>query len=406
MDNLLRKKYLLTYEDAQKIVSTYNNHQFWETQFMIDGYKVCTFNYFLCGYNDFMYPLGKDSKVTAFDMRGACFVFDKNNKLWNTFYMLPKFFNINQVEETQYDIVKDKNILNIGIKEDGSLIGFFKLPNNKIYSKTIGSFASEQAERALNILNSKPEWLKWINKLLDRNFTPLFEYVAFDNRIVLNYSGREIRFIGVRDNNNGNFYPSLLSKCVLENKYKVDLDILYKFPKDLKMIWSIQTTLNNLIELSKTEKGKEGWVILFEDDQLMKVKTEEYFRLHGLRTENIFREDFVIKNYLEEKIDDILTQLDPNLDKDAYDFVNNIINAVNNYYSKVEKELDNLEHIYNMEYLQDFKEFARNHYFDKYFNIFKTYIRTGDKKNAIYNDLLKRTNKLKKAKEFIKQYKI
>ena len=33
-------KYLLTYKDAQAIVAKYNNHQFWESTYKIDGLTI------------------------------------------------------------------------------------------------------------------------------------------------------------------------------------------------------------------------------------------------------------------------------------------------------------------------------------------------------------------------------
>ena len=396
--DLKRKQYMLQYEDAKEIVSSYNNHQFWETQFKIDDYKVSTFNYFLCGYDDFMFPLGDKSNVTAFDMRGTCFVFDKNDNLCYTFYMLPKFFNINQVEETQYDNIKDKKIQNIGIKEDGSLIGFMKLPNNKIISKTIGSFVSDQSIEAMKILNSNPEWKAWVNNMLDLDYTPLFEYVSYDNRIVLKYNKKQIKFIGLRDNSAGDFIPSL---CPIENH----LDVFNEIPSDMKQIWSIKAPLDDLIELSKTAKGIEGWVVLFEDGQLVKVKTEEYFKLHGIRTENIFREDYVIHNFLDEKLDDIISQLDKETDQDAFDFIDIVVDAVKNFIGI----LDNQMNIYNdwfiNRYNSDFKQFAINHHKDKFFNVFKNFLDTENYNKRKIEFIKKKTAKLKRAKEFVELYK-
>ena len=62
--------------------------------------------------------------------------------------MLQKFWNLNQVAETQYSAVKYKIISNIYDKADGSLITFIKLPNNKIIAKTKGGFDNSQAIEA------------------------------------------------------------------------------------------------------------------------------------------------------------------------------------------------------------------------------------------------------------------
>lgn len=401
-----RKKYLLKYEDAEKIVEKYNNQKFFKKETIIDGYKVCTFNYFLCEYNDFMYPLGKDSKVTAFDMRGTTFVFNKKGRLYKTFYMLPKFFNINQVEETLYDKVKNKKIRNIGIKEDGSLIGFFELPNKKIYAKTINGFDNEMSLESNKILLKHPKWKQWIKLLLNMNFTPLFEYVSYDNRIVLKYNKKELRYIGVRDNFDGKFYPSLMP---IEEEAEA-FDIVQNPPKDMPLIWSIRARLNDFIELAKTEENKEGWVILFEDGQLMKIKTEWYFNIHGLRTENIFREDYVIKNYLDETLDDIITQLDREEDKDAFEFIDRVINAVENYLKKVYTIVEIYDKVFYNKYFGKIHTFAKNYNKEPFFWAWTMYnkLRDNNEKDEKFKTFLIKhikfkTQKLKRAKQFVNE---
>ena len=115
------RNYLITYEDAIEIAKRYNNNNFWEIQFLKNGYKLSSFNYFICGWDDFAKPLPLKPDINAFDMRGVTFVFNKDGSVWKRFLMLPKFFNINQVESTQYGNIKNKKIKNISIKEDGSL---------------------------------------------------------------------------------------------------------------------------------------------------------------------------------------------------------------------------------------------------------------------------------------------
>jgi len=104
--------YLITYEDALKICEVYKNFNFYKTETLIDGYKVVTFNYFICDYNMFANPLKDGSGINAFDMRGVTFVFNEDGTLYKRFLMLKKFFNVNQVAETQYDVLKNKKIKN------------------------------------------------------------------------------------------------------------------------------------------------------------------------------------------------------------------------------------------------------------------------------------------------------
>jgi hypothetical protein len=53
-------------------------------------------------------------------MRGICFIFNTDGSLFKRFLLLEKFFNLNQVPESMYSIVKDYKIKAISNKEDGS----------------------------------------------------------------------------------------------------------------------------------------------------------------------------------------------------------------------------------------------------------------------------------------------
>ena len=211
-------KYLITYEDGLKLVEAYKDFNFSKSEFMLEGYKVVTFTYFLCDFNHFERPLREKPGVKGYDMRGATFVFNKDGTLYKRFLMLPKFFNLNQVENTLYNAVKDKEIVGVAEKADGSLIAVMQLPNGSLFPKTIGSFDNEQTAAANKILADNKDLRDFIEGALKIGYTPLFEYVSWDNRIVLKYSKPELRFIGVRDNYDGVFEGSYYRYCYIQIK--------------------------------------------------------------------------------------------------------------------------------------------------------------------------------------------
>jgi T4 RnlA family RNA ligase len=361
---------------------------------MKDGYKLAAFNYFICGWNDFANPLPKRPEVNAFDMRGVTFVFNKDGSLWKTFLMLPKFFNLNQVESTQYGAIKDKEICSITEKEDGSLVAFMMLPNGKLFAKTIGSFTSEQSELAYNLLYTNEEHVLWVKEMLKTGCTPLFEYVSWDNRVVLKYSKAQIRFIGMRDNIAGAF----ISAPEIHDSF---------FPKDMQIVEEVSGTLDGLIEEAKTTQAKEGWVVKFTDDQLVKLKTAWYFKLHGLRTQDINREDYVIQNYLNETLDDIMTQLDPVEDADAYNFVSKVTRAIDNYIIHIDKTVQELVDEYNSPfYFGHWAKFATDKHRSAFFGLARTKIEQPEnyqkKKKEI---VLALTFHLKQAKQIVEKWK-
>lgn len=62
-------------------------------------------------------------------------------------------------------------------------------------------------------------------------------------------------------------------------------------------------TLDEVVACCNTDKDYEGYVITFEDCQMVKCKTEWYVRNHRIRTE--LRERDVADMVVEETIDDI-----------------------------------------------------------------------------------------------------
>jgi len=382
-------KYSLTYKDALEMVKVHKNFNFSKIESIIDGYKVVSFKYFLCEYNHFENPIPSKPEVKGFDMRGVTFVFNKDGSLYKKFLMLPKFFNLDQVESTLYHNVRDKKIKSVTEKEDGSLVAFMALPDDKVFAKTIGSFDNEQTNAAMKIFNEDTKVSITVKAFLYIGHTPLFEYVSWDNRIVLKYSKPELRLIGYRNNITGEFVPGYRENamgCIT--------------PKLLT-----NTSLDELIEKSKIEKDKEGWVVEFEDGQMIKIKLLWYWNLHGLRTVNVFREDFIIKNYLEEKLDDIVSQLDYVEDEDAFKFIDNVKLAVNNGIKDLDENVNLMVERYDTVYGKDWVKYATIESKNKYFALSKVMIYNPEdfnKRKIEY--IINRTKRLKEARNFVDKW--
>ena len=391
-------KYQITYDDALRICEAYKNFNFYKSEYIMYGYRVVTFNYFLCQYDFFINPLKGEPEIHAKDMRGVTFVFNKDGSLYKRFLMLEKFFNVNQVDETQIHLLRDKKIKRVTTKEDGSLIAFMNLPNGEVFAKTQAGFTNEQSLRAKELYNTQKDIKKFVDDILNVDFTPLFEYVAFDNRIVLKYSGRELRLIGVRDNKSGEYFSGehfLYLLCV--RKGQQVYDIPYASTVNIK-------TINELEELCKTSTDIEGFVVEF-DGQLVKWKTEWYFNLHGIRTMHIFREDYIIENYLKETLDDVTQELNVIDDIDAFKFINKVTESVNNWSDYIEDKVNELVDLYDNKYNKDWNKFATENHRSCGFGLSK--IKIDNLQN--YRDekieyMLKSTRTLMKAKRIIEKY--
>lgn len=307
------KKYnLLSYEECVNLTNV-DDSSFYETKIVIDTFKISIFNYRIATYNDFI-----DNK--AFEMRGLTFIFNEDGSLFKRHLLLHKFFNLNQVTETQYSLVCDYKIKSVYNKEDGSVASFIRLPSGRVLGKSKMSIESDQAIGANRLYNNDINVRRFVDWSLDNNYVAIFEYVSPFNKIVLKYNVEELILLRLRDNDTGE-YLNL-------NDFKKEIG-------DVKIAKSFDYKLEELMELSKISEDIEGWVI--ESDIFMKIKTSWYMDLHGLLTDDLYRENIIVGYILDDNIDDILGQV-PEDQVDVHERINRIIISVK--YAINEKVLD------------------------------------------------------------------
>jgi T4 RnlA family RNA ligase len=308
---------LLSYNEALALTLG-KDAPFYESKLVVDGYNVSIFNYRLAMYSDFI-----DNK--AFEMRGLTFIFNEDGSLFKRYLLLHKFFNLNQVPESQYSLVSDYVIKSIYNKEDGSVASFIRLPNGNIVGKSKMSFESEQALGMNRLYNSNSDLKRFVDWSLDNDLVAVFEYVAPTNRIVLKYSDEELILLRLRDNKTGEYLDL--------SKYSDKIGLVKVAPSDVG-------TLDELLELSNSVEDKEGWIIEFTNGLFIKIKTAWYCELHGLLTDDLYREHILVNYILDEKIDDVLGQI-PETEVEAHERIDKIINVVK--HSVAEKVADILK---------------------------------------------------------------
>jgi len=320
--NSLKSYHIPTYEEAVEMCSS-ESSAFYETKKEVDGFPISIFNYRLAQWKDFENPIPSKPELKGFEMRGLTFVFNKDGTLFNRYVLLEKFFNLNQVPDSMYSVVKDYKIRYVNNKEDGSIASFVKLPNGKILGKSKMGFDNDQSNGINKIYKTNPDVKSFVDWCLNNDIVPIFEYVAPHNRIVLRYSDEELILLRLRDNKTGKHID------IKEHIDKIRSIKIAPFEDD--------HTLDDLIEKSKSEAEKEGWIVQFEGDHLVKIKTDWYVSLHGLLTNDIYREHIIIEYILDDKIDDLLGQV-PEEEVEAHERIEKIISIVKK--SLLEKELE------------------------------------------------------------------
>jgi RNA ligase len=121
----------------------------------------------------------------------------------------PKIHNWDEQDAPKIDL--DAPLFHVGNKEDGSLGIVYVRPDNRLAIATRGSFASEQALHATELLDEADDHSVW-NDLLDAGRTPLLEIVYPANRIVLDYGDTDtLFFLGSVIIRTGEYVPPVLS---------------------------------------------------------------------------------------------------------------------------------------------------------------------------------------------------
>jgi len=170
-----------------------------------------------------------------------------------------KFFNLEELDAKEQPIPNET--FEVYEKVDGSL-GILYWIDDIPAIATRGSFTSEQAQEGTKMIieDYKDTWDKF-----DKFKTYLFEIIYPDNRIVIDYGKlRELKLLAIRDTKTGKEFP-------LED---IGFPMVKKFDgiKDFRKLKELE------------EDNKEGFVIKFESGFRMKVKFEEYKRLHRIFT--------------------------------------------------------------------------------------------------------------------------
>jgi len=323
----------------------------------------------------FDYITGSDKKnITGLglEMRGLSFLENLNDGTIKRYLSLRKFYNLNEREDTMIDNLKEKRITTITKKEDGSLMSFLSLGNNVVIPKTRNGMNSVSTQLST-------EWVKRnnmssaISKMIDNGYFPFFEITGIENIIVILYPETKLTLLQVRKDD-GKY---LNKKEVIElcNKVGFPLEFLVEEIKD--------ETLSTLHELSKTVKNIEGWVVMFNETEMVKIKTQWYLdekvKLYG---DNFKWKDLLVA-ILDDKIDE-----DDMIDLPSYKVL-----FIKSMKSKITFLFDN----YVENFMKDFAEVKKNSFLN---NDDSKALRVAMKLLSIDKVLLKELAK----KEFLKSY--
>jgi len=174
----------------------------------------------------------------------------------------PKFFNLEELERSGQKLPNGR--CDVYEKLDGSL-GILFSYQGEIILATRGSFVSDQAVRGMEILKAK-HGLRWFWD----QYTYLFEIIYPENRIVLSYDNLEdLVLLGIIDKQGNDFMLKHMEGA-------------YPGPYALHLG---QHRLQDIDRMRPYLTAKtEGFVLVWPDGFRVKVKGDDYVRLHRIMT--------------------------------------------------------------------------------------------------------------------------
>ncbi len=218
-----------------------------------------------------------------------------------------KFFNLEQVESLPNEPFE------VWEKMDGSL-GVSYWVNGEPRLASRGSFESEQAIKGTEMLHG--QYRDSIG-VLSPAYTYLFEIIYPENRIVVDYGQtRQLVLLAVIDTYSGKDFSGL---------------DYYSIAKRFTSPWYVP--VKTLEQLSLIKRSNfEGFVIHFKGGLRVKVKTEEYVRLHRLLTG--INERMILQDYLMtgKPIDELIERVPD----EFYQWIKSVENKFKTEYRLIE----------------------------------------------------------------------
>jgi len=248
---------------------------------------------------------------------------------------MKKFKNYEEYLPSEIDWSQEFDVFE---KMDGSMISLFYYESRMTWIiASRGSFISEQAIAAKKLIDSS------IYDKLNKDNTYCFEYIAPENRIVVDYGNRnELVMLSAINTKTGieMYYDDMKSR------YSKYFTIVKRF--ELKSFKEIR----QIIE--KGEDNKEGFVIRFFSGFRIKMKYAEYVRLHGILTNvsNLTVWEHLMNNY---DFDALLDRVPD----EFYDWLKKTVAVLQQAFNEIERQaLKEFIRIYHINGIVGRKEFA------------------------------------------------
>jgi len=322
----------------------------------VDGFDFDIFFYRFATFSDFK----NNEHFGSLEARGIAFLEER------AFPAFHKFFNWKENPYTDFPIEDDEALV-VQEKIDGSLIHPIAV-DDYLLVKSKTSFLSEHSRAGKELLERDSRKKSLVFDLYKDGLVPLFELIGPENQVVVKYDRDDLVLLAVRNVYSGEYLP-------LEEVGKIAKEYKVEFAR-----WT-EIPFHRLRNILENEKGIEGFVA-FVNSKFVKFKTKWYLNLHSFISE--IREDVIFYAFLDDKIDDILINIDGEKKKIVEEIAEKVKHVVN---KKVKRALELFSEYKELGF--DRKSFALKHRKEE---LFPAVIGKSKEEEVIYGvvDLLKR----------------
>lgn len=205
-----------------------------------------------------------------------------------------KFFNLGEKPELQPELIDMSRPHVIMEKLDGSMIHPAIVNSEVVLMTRMGR--TDVARKAEALLDEKLR--RGVRELLESGFTPIFEFTAPDNRIIVKYETAELQLLSVRQTIAGGYVKQSDVEALAAG---LNVRPVKVYPSN----WSSAREFSNYV---RAIEGQEGFVIRFDDGLWLKAKGDDYVLKHRSVAE-IAREKNALALVLTNGVDDLLPLL-------------------------------------------------------------------------------------------------
>lgn len=348
---------------------------------------------------------GTFDNMFARECRGI--VFDENGLVISR--PLHKFFNVGEKETTRAENVDFSKVHRVMDKRDGSMIHtvrtgklspFEYAPDDNVTAqasfdiKSKKSYESDVAKQARKFIVENRNFANFCESCIQNDATAIFEWTSPTARIVLPYAKDELKLLHVRDNEDGQYWSedymrayAEMHKIPVVDSINLNGDNFIQNSKGETIKYTLVDTsplVTQLMSLAETLVGIEGWIVQFNNGDMVKIKTKDYMVKHRAMT--FLRERDIAELVLDEQLDDtkaLLVQEGCSIER-ILEIEKDVVTCIEKIISEVDKNFKQIQ-IENMTKKEAALRFGPSGQKFEYFSMLMTLMegkREPDYKNA------------------------